>query len=276
MTTVVAALLVALALVSTVGAGLELDPRRLRDGALLKMPLATALLANVVVLPLGTYLLLRALPVSADTTTALWLIALAPGGASSPLLARLAGGEPTRVGAIYVALCLATLVVLPLLLPSVVEVRGGSGMLLALTIGLQLLPLAVGLIVRLRNEALATRQAALLRRLGSVLLGVVVLLLVVSRGSFLATLDVYTTLSMLALVLLSLGAGAVLAPKPRLPDALLTCVRNLTLALLLAEAAMPGGRATLLIAAYGLVMYVSAALCLRLFKLGGPVAQEIT
>lgn len=274
MTAVVGALLVALALVSTFGAGLELEVRRLRDGALLRAPLAAALLANVVLIPFGTHVLLRLLPVSADATTALWLVALAPGGASSPLLARLAGGEPTRVGAIYVALCAATLVVLPLVLPGVAAMRGGSGMLLAVTVGLQLFPLALGLLVRLRNESLATRRAALLRRLGSWLLALVVLLLVVSRGAFLATLDAPTTLSMVALVLLSLAAGGLLAPRPRMPDALLACVRNLTLALLLAEAARPGGTPTLIIAAYGLVMYVAAALCLELRKLRPPTAQE--
>ena len=40
------------------------------------------------------------------------------------------------------------------------------------------------------------------------------------------------------------AAGGLLAPRPRMPDALLACVRNLTLALLLAEAARPGGRPT--------------------------------
>jgi hypothetical protein len=70
-----------------------------------------------------------------------------------------------------------------------------------------------------------------------------------------------TLLGMLILVLLSLAAGAVTS-APRLPDALLACVRNLTLALMIAEIAEPGGPATLVVAAYGLVMYVVVSLCL--------------
>ncbi|MBK6580505.1 MAG: hypothetical protein IPG17_30970 [Sandaracinaceae bacterium] len=274
-TPVVGLLLVLLALVSTAGAGLELDLGRLRSGTPWRAALLRALVANLLVVPACTFALLRVISPPADVALALWLVALAPGGASAPLLARLAGGEPTRVGVLYVALCVSALLVLPLMLPVVTATHIPAGHLLAVTVGLQLLPLMLGLALRHRDEARALRHAAVLRRFGSALLVMVVLLLLVTRGAFLTTLNATTLLALLAMVLISLAAGALLAPAPRLPDALLACVRNLTLALLVAEGAQPGGTATLLIAAYGLVMYVGAAAGTRCFGARPPLPEQV-
>lgn len=73
--------------------------------------------------------------------------------------------------------------------------------------------------------------------------------------------------------MLSLAAGAVTS-APRLPDALLACVRNLTLALMIAEVVAPGGANTLAVAAYGVVMYVVASLCLLAQRRAQGGAQE--
>lgn len=274
MSALVGVLLVLLALASTAGAGLELDLARLRGGGGWGRAVLGGLLANLVVVPAGTLLMLRAAALPHDAVTALWLVALAPGGASAPLLARLSGGEPTRVGAVYVALSVSSLGALPLLLPRLTEASIPGAQVLLLCVGLQLLPLLIGVGVRRHHPAAALRHAARLRRFGSVLLGVIVVLLLVTRGAFLGSLGGPILLAMLATVALSLVAGAVLAPRPRIPDALLACVRNLTLALLIAEGSQPGGRATLIIAAYGLVMYVAAAACVRLFATRAPPLQE--
>ena len=260
MTLVVGVLLALLALSSTVGAGLELELSRVRTSELWK-PLAAALAANLLVIPLGGLLLLKAADLPASSFVGLALVALAPGGASAPLLARLAGGEPTRIGAVYVALCAGCLISVGVAMPLVLPAQGGGLRVLLITLMLQLAPLLAGLGLRARRGELAIRTAACLRRVGSLLLVSVVVMLLITRGSFLFTMGVATLVSMLLLVVLSLAAGA-LTSSPRLPDALLACVRNLTLALMIAETQQPGGAATLVVAAYGLVMYVVASLCL--------------
>lgn len=275
MTLVVGILLVLLALASTIGAGLELDPSRVRFGRQLNLPVVSALFANTLLVPLAVYALLSLFPLAADVRTALWLVALSPGGASAPLLARLAGGEPTRIGVLYLSLSASSLLTLPLLLPQVAPAVTGSIRLLMLTLCLQLLPLTVGLLFRLRMPRVALALAARLRQLGSILLGLVVMALLVTRGSQLASVGLETLLAMLGLVLCSLLAGAILAPSPRLPDALLACVRNLTLALLIAETSARGGRMTLIIATYGLVMYILAAAVLRLSTRRPHVVPEM-
>lgn len=272
MNLVVGALLALLALSSTIGAGLDLELSRVRARELWK-PLAAALAANLLVIPLGSLWLLRSVELPASSFAGLALAAFAPGGASAPLLARLAGGEPTRVGAVYVALCTGCLVTLGVLAPLALSTGGGGLRVLLIMLVLQLLPLLLGLLVRSKRPALAEHWAARLRRAGSLLLGLVVILLLITRGSFLLTMGITTLVSMLVLVLVTLLAGALTTP-PRLPDALLACVRNLTLALMIAEIQEPGGAATLVVAAYGLVMYVVASLCLLARKRAGRGAQE--
>jgi bile acid:Na+ symporter, BASS family len=272
MTFVVGILLALLALSSTLGAGLEVELSRVRADKL-RTPLAAALAANLVVMPLASLLVLRVVDLPAGSFVGLVLVALSPGGASSPLLARLAGGEPTRIGAVYVALCAGCLLTLGVGMPLVLPARGDGLRVLLITLLLQLLPLVLGMLLRVKRAELAVRLAAKLRRVGSLLLAAVVFMLLITRGSFLITMGVTTFVSMLVLVMLSLGAGA-LTSAPRLPDALLACVRNLTLALMIAETAEPGGPATLVVAAYGLVMYVVASLCLLAHRRAKGSAQE--
>ncbi|HKO89659.1 MAG TPA: hypothetical protein VJU61_00810 [Polyangiaceae bacterium] len=272
MSLVVGALLALLALSSTIGAGLELELSHMRARELWR-PLAAALLANLLVVPLASLWLLRSVSLPASSFAGLALVALAPGGASAPLLARLAGGEPTRVGVVYISLCTGCLATLGVLAPLVLPTQGGGLRVLLIMLVLQLLPLLLGLMVRSRRAALAERWAAGLRRAGSLLLALVVIVLLITRGSFLFTMGITTLVSTLVLVLVTLLAGA-LTVSPRLPDALLACVRNLTLALMIAEAQEPGGAATLVVAAYGLVMYVVASLCLLAHKRVRRGAQE--
>jgi hypothetical protein len=147
--------------------------------------------------------------------------------------------------------------------PFLLQGSGGAARVILITFVLQLLPLAAGILAR--RLSLRVSLAARLRSAGSALLVAVVLLLLITRGSFLGTLNASTLASMVGIVALSLLAGALTTP-PRLPDALLSCVRNLTLALMIAELGQPGGSATLIVAAYGLVMYLAASLCLLVQK----------
>jgi BASS family bile acid:Na+ symporter len=78
---------------------------------------------------------------------------------------------------------------------------------LLITLVLQLFPLVVGMMVRMKRAELALRLAAKLRRMGSILLAIVVIMLLVTRGAFLVTMGATTLVSMLGLVVLSLAAG---------------------------------------------------------------------
>jgi bile acid:Na+ symporter, BASS family len=256
---VVAALLAALSIVSTLSAGLEAETR----GGLRLRTLARTWIANVVAVPALMLGIAAIIELEPEARTALLLIALSPGGASGPLLSRLAGGGPDRIGRLYLLLVVSSVPML-LLSRSVFAARDSRPLTWeTAAILLQLAPLFVGVAIR-RHRPAAIRHAALLQRWGGRLLGLIIILLLVSRGSSLASLQGSTLLAMAGLCVGSLGVGALFSEDRRVPDAIITTVRNLTLALLLAEAVEPGGRLTILVATYGLFMYLSVLVLLRL------------
>lgn len=254
----IALLLALLSIASTFGAGLDVDPIRLRSGSALRRPVLGTLIANILAVPLLSWLLLLPIRMPTEDRGALLLITLAPRGSSSPLLARLAGGEVTRTAAIYVVLAFVSAFMPPLLLPILVPGEQLSLAMLVLLVGFQLVPLALGFGLRIYRPAWAMQLAPWTRRAGNALLMATVLVLTMDRGAQLWQLGGTTVLAMSLAVAITLCTGALAAPAPRIPDALLACVRNLTLALLIAEIRAPGGRGTFIVATYGLVMYLAS------------------
>lgn len=252
MSTAITIALVLLALLSTFAAGLELGhghDRRAVKGLLL---------VNVVGLPALAWLLMHLTRPLPEVRQAVWLVALAPGGASAPLLARSAGGAPTTTGVSFVALCVTSAVLVPLGLAALELTLPGWPLVGVIIV--QLTPLLTGAALA-RRVTVSARLPARLRTVGNVLLLVVITLLTIDRGPHLLTLG-FSTLGVLAsFVALSATAGAV-AGRPRAPLSMLTLVRNLTLTLLVCETLEPGGVPTLVVASYGLLMYAAAGVLL--------------
>lgn len=249
----IGAALVVLALSSTIGAGLELSTEPLGERW---RPVLSLLFANVVVLPVLGAIALAAAPIDGDTKIALWIVALAPGGASSPLLARAAGASPAVAGWGYLALALCSPALVWLGFARGAPSLASRSATIAAVGALQVLPLVLSAMAA-RQFATAARFARPLRSIGNAALAAVIAMLVIDRGPMLATLDARTLLAMLALVSATAGLGAA-SGAPRSANATLSIVRNLTLALLVCEFAALR-RVAILVAAYGLVMYVMAA-----------------
>jgi predicted Na+-dependent transporter len=249
---------VLLALASTFGAGLELR------GRLEAAVVARALAVNVLVVPFAGWAAAQWLELTESAQLALWLVALAPGGASSPLLARSAGAPGATTGFTFVALAVASAVLVPLGLLARGAALPGP---MVLVVAAQLLPLLLGAVLA-RRLARWPSLPARLRTVGNALLLAVVVLLTVDRGPTLRTLGVPTLGAMAGLVALTVAGGALVA-RPWPAFAIFTVVRNLTLALMVSEALFPGGAVTLIVAAYGLVMYAVAGALL-------VVARQVT
>lgn len=249
----IGAALVVLALSSTIGAGLELSTEPLGERW---RPVLSLLFANAVVLPVLGAIVLAAAPIDGDTKIALWIVALAPGGASSPLLARAAGASPAVAGWGYLALALCSPALVWLGFARGAPSLASRSATLAAVGALQVLPLVLSAMAA-RQFATAARFARPLRSIGNGALAAVIAMLVIDRGPMLATLDARTLLAMIALVSGTAGIGAA-SGAPRSANATLSIVRNLTLALLVCEFAALR-RVAILVAAYGLVMYVMAA-----------------
>jgi BASS family bile acid:Na+ symporter len=140
-------------------------------------------------------------------------------------------------------------------------VGGAAALVLAGLVG-QLAPLAVGMWLRARRPGLAVRVHAVARRLADVLLAGVVV------GSLAANVDRLADVPAAAYaVMVVTVAGSLVAyagpglggPGERSAVAMVTTVRNLSLALFVAAFSTDADRVVLIVLTYGLVMYLAAA-----------------
>jgi bile acid:Na+ symporter, BASS family len=219
--------------------------------------IARLLAVNALAVPAAAWAALSALSLSPEPRTALWIVALAPGGASSPLLARSAGASPTTVAWGYFALAALSPLSLWIAFARSAPALAAQPWTLLSVAAVQVLPLALSAIVGLRFAARTARAARALRSIGNAALALVIILLLIDRGPMLATLGARTALAMLSLAVITAALGALVA-RPRAALSTLTVVRNLTLALIVSELSRQRAVA-IIVAAYGLVMYLMAA-----------------
>jgi BASS family bile acid:Na+ symporter len=239
--------------------------------ALLRRPLVltAAVVANVVVVPAFAVLLVRLLQLDGAIAYGLMLAAAAPGGGTGALLTYHARGDLVLGVSLQGALAVLGLIAVPvwsLAAPYEGAPVGGAagvqvvGMLLA-----QLIPIAVGMWLRARTPLIADGVQKAGRRVADVLLVASTLYILVTTAGQLADIPASGWVAFLLLTLICLAAYA----TPGLGDsaarravAMTTTVRNLSLALLVAGLSADAPRVSLVVLAYGLVMYAVSGLAL--------------
>lgn len=245
------ALVVVLAVASTLAAGLAADVRHATP--LPRRRLAAVIIANVIALPLATYALLRG--AGLDVRVALVLAAAAPGGSTGPLLAVLGRGDATIAALGFVALTLAGMVA-AIGATLALDAAGVSAIVrAALVVGASSLgPLLVGLAVRARWPGRAAAWHAWLSRLSLALLLATIVLLAARHGHAARGADVAigAIVTVLALAIGQLVDGR----AARIAIAQVSAVRNLTLVLLVLAVIDAAPGETMAALAYGLAMYV--------------------
>jgi BASS family bile acid:Na+ symporter len=225
--------------------------------------LVRGLLANYVLVPLATLLLLLLLRAEPAVAAGLLILAVCPGAPLGPPFTTLARGDvPLSVGLMVILGALSPLLspaLLALLLPPLT----GSGriefrvlpILWTLLAG-QLLPLLAGLCAR----RWAPRAAALLARpLGlaaNALLVAAMALILATRYRALGAFGPTAAAGMVALLLAGLAIGWALGgpgAEGRRAMALTTSVRNAAVGLLVASGSFPGSPVATAVVAYGIV-----------------------
>lgn len=246
-------LVVALALTSTLAAGLAADARA--PARLGGWRMVALVAGNVVALPLLTYLVTRA--ASVEGAGGLVLAAAAPGGSTGPLLAILSRGEAATAARAFVALTIAGMVA-ALIATAALDVAGlGAVALATVVVAVSSLgPLLAGLAVRARRPAQAARWQPWLSRLSLALLVGTIALLAARHGGAARTIDVAVGA---AVTLLALAIGAAIGGRAaRIAVAQVSAVRNLTLVLLVLAVVGAPPAETMAALGYGLAMYVIA------------------
>lgn len=242
--------------------GMELAPRDLRAGLARRWTVALAVAVNVALFPALAFALALAADVGPGATTGLVVCAAAPAGPVGALFVRNARGDLGLALALQAVLTAIALVSAPAAVSLLEPGRSGAslfgGMVEALLL-FQVTPLALGMGLRGATPGVAARLATPTRALANVLLVGIIVGLLVTRGALLADAG-----AGLHLVCLGLTAAPLVAAfggdGTRVAVALVTAVRNLSIALLLSVAFFDDPAVDSAILVWGLYMMVVPAL----------------
>jgi BASS family bile acid:Na+ symporter len=221
-----------------------------------------ALLANFVLMPLGAFALTKGLRLDEPLGVGLLLLGCAAGAPFLPKLAELSKGNlPFAVGTMVLLMVITVVylpIVLPLLLPGITvnPVKIAQSLVLVM-----LLPLGLGLIVRVRYDEFAARIKPLLDWLSNVSLVLLITLICVTN--FDKVLQVFGTRGILA-ALLFIALGCVIGwllggpgTDTRRVLSLGTGQRNIAAALVVASQSLNDPQVTVMVAVVAVIGLVT-------------------
>jgi BASS family bile acid:Na+ symporter len=250
----------ALVALMMLGVGLRVPLAAIRSVLGERALVARVLVVNVLAMPLVAVAITSLPRVPPAVTAAVLLCAAAPGGPLGPVLTGLAAADLPLATALMVILALVSVVTTPLVaaltVPDLGDARIETLPVLATVAAFQLLPLSVGMVVLHRRPTAAARLAGPAATGANVLLGLLVIGLVLTRGQVLLDLGLVGFLAMAAFVVTCMAAGDRLAAgrARRRAVTLTTGVRNLALALLLASAHLGAPAVDAALLAFAVVM----------------------
>ena len=249
-----------LVVVMMLAIGLRTAPEELRHTLRSPAVLLWTALVNIVVVPLLALALLWVSPLSQAAMVGILLCAVCPGGATSPLFVHAAGADVPRSVTAMIGLSMLSVVTAPVSLGLLLDGSVAIDIVplvvpMMVTLGVvQLAPLVVGMVARLRWPDLAERAAGPLGLAANVLLVAVIGGLLVTKGAVLLQLGLQGAALCVALVHANLAVGGLgiqeLAVRRAL--SLVTGVRNISLALLLSATYFPDPETDAAILTFGL------------------------
>jgi bile acid:Na+ symporter, BASS family len=225
--------------------------------------LALAVLINILLIPGITYLLLTGLSLPAEVVLGLMLCAAAPGGPAAVLYANTAKADLPMTVSLTIALPILGVITTPLSLSLVPDLPADLRMpvvpLICSLIVLQLIPLAVGMLLRARVPSLAERLTPYAKTTANLTLGALVVVMLALEGHLVLETPARVWLAMLGSAGAAIGLGYLGALPGReraRAGAIVAISRNISVSLMLATTFFvdPLVNATVLI--FGLVAFV--------------------
>jgi BASS family bile acid:Na+ symporter len=264
------ALVVALALVMF-GLGLSLAVADFRRVLQHPKAVAIALVLQVLVLPALCYAIIMALAMPPVYAVGLMLLAASPGGVSANLFSHLFGGNVAMnisLTAINTALSIVTL---PLIATWAIATFAASGQVVPLQFGkvaeviaVVMIPVALGMLVRVRAPGFAARAEGPMKAFSALVLAVFALLAIVKEWDALRSSFVLIGPAVLLFNVASLLAGYYVAIMARLDKPMATAIgyeigiHNSTLAMFIALSVLSDFQLALPAALYSISMYLTA------------------
>ncbi len=229
--------------------------------------------AQLLVMPLVAFGIAALLDPGAAVTVGLVVAAACPGGSTSNLIAYLARANVALSIVLTVVSSVAVILTLPFwtnlalgwqALPADEAVRVPVGQTVGVLVGIVLLPVGIGMVIRSQRPALAARLERSVAIIGGVVLAVLIVGITISVRDqalqLLATSGPATLLLSLAGIGVGLGVGAAsrLPQQDRFTVATELGIKNTTLGLLITLSVIGSEEVSFTTAVYGLVMYLPA------------------
>ena len=223
--------------------------------------MATAVAANLIVLPLAAAALSRLVAMPPEITAGFLIAAAAPGASLSPKLSEIAGADLSFAVGLLFALAVLSVVATPLLagwlLPDSPNLQFEPLRIIGVLICFQLFPLLAGLAVHHRRPGLAGRLRRPSILLANVLFAAIVAFYLIRDFAAVRMLPLPSVAAMVLMTFISLAVGWWLGgpdKATRQTLALGTSVEFAGLALLITTLSFPGTLASITVVAFGLIM----------------------
>lgn len=231
--------------------------------------LVIAVVANVVAVPAVAAVAVSLIDFAAPVALGIVVSAAASGGSSGPLLVRHAGGSLALAVSLQAMLALLALAAVPLWMlvlrsDSAFDIERAAALVAGLLVA-QVVPFAIGMILRRHRPGTAERVHVTAGRIADLLLLGIILWFAVTTLSNIADLPAATLPVIVLLVGVTLAAyrlPRLQGPGERAAVSMVTAIRNLTLALLVVSLSTSPDLAVTTVLTYGFVMYVCAVLAL--------------
>lgn len=244
-------------------------------------------LGQVVLLPMVAFLIVSALPLAPETAVGVMIIAAVPGGVSSNLLTRFAGGDTALSISLTALISLVSMVTVPAIVFFALDHFGGvvtprlSITSTALVMfAIVAVPVATGILVRKRARKFAEGFQGPARNVSGVLLVFVVATAFISKSDnwarYFAEAGVATITLNLSMMGLAFGGAALagLGRAQRITVSMECGLQNVTMAVALVLLLGLPGPYAVPAAAYGMIMLVTAIVFTTLMaRLGVSAAR---
>lgn len=252
-----------------IGIGMTLTVRDFRQVAVYPKGMIVGTVAQILVMPLVAFALASLLAVPPAIAVGLVIIAACPGGTTSNLFVLLARGNIALSIVLTVSASLITILTLPLLTNLALDFYMGTQETVVLPvwktvgmlIGIVLFPVAIGMVVRTRNPAMAKKAEGVVSIFGGIVLAVLIVGLIYGVRDQIWDLlkqagpaTILLNIAGIALGLL-VGRGAGLTQRESLAVAVELGVKNGTIALMVTLTLLESSAMSIPAAVYGVLMF---------------------
>ncbi|WP_417531748.1 bile acid:sodium symporter family protein [Marinobacter lipolyticus] len=252
-----------------IGIGMTLTIRDFRQVAVYPKGMIVGTVAQILVMPLIAFALASLLAVPPAIAVGLVIIAACPGGTTSNLFVLLARGNIALSIVLTVSASLITILTLPMFTNLALDFYLGTQEAVVLPVwktvgmlvGIVLFPVAIGMVVRTRNPAMAKKAEGVVSIFGGIVLAVLIVGLIYGVRDqiwdLLKQAGPATFLLNIAGIALGLlvGRGAGLTQRESLAVAVELGIKNGTIALMVTLTLLESSAMSIPAAVYGVLMF---------------------